>query len=272
MDAGTSTARLARTKHRHELRSLTYVTIDQANGGIVRNLSREGMGVQAVAAVPAFQEVRVRFELRYPKLRVEARGQVIWSTFSGQCGIRFLDLSPATGRQIQEWIFGNLLEGAALHADTAMFIAPRFKDAANAYSQADCVDDDGLIVSSMPLKVIELPRHPEQAFSRYTSELVSSEESAWLDWLTRPLSGLRLSWTIDILTMLAGLLLFALIFLSVTHESPTWPVALAGTAFVPAMYWGFFQMFGGCSLGARLARLVSGELEQEEEPAGTRFR
>jgi hypothetical protein len=104
MDAGTSTARLARTKHRHELRSLTYVTIDQANGGIVRNLSREGMGVQAVAAVPAFQEVRVRFELRYPKLRVEARGQVIWSTFSGQCGIRFLDLSPATGRQIQEWI------------------------------------------------------------------------------------------------------------------------------------------------------------------------
>ena len=29
--------------------------------------------------------------------------------------------SPATGRQIQEWIFGNLLEGAALHADTAMF-------------------------------------------------------------------------------------------------------------------------------------------------------
>jgi hypothetical protein len=272
MDAGTSTARLARTKHRHELRSLTYVTIDQANGGIVRNLSREGMGVQAVAAVPAFQEVRVRFELRYPKLRVETRGQVIWCTFSGQCGIRFLDLSPATGRQIQEWIFGNLLEGAALHADTAMFITPRSKDAANAYSQSDCVEDDGLIVSSMPLKVIELPRHAERAFSGYDSELVSSEGSAWLDWLTRPLSGIRLSWTIDVLTMLAGVLLFALIFLSVTHESPTWPVALAGTAFVPAMYWGFFQMCGGCSLGARLARLVSGELEQGEEPAGTRFR
>jgi hypothetical protein len=272
MDAGTSTARLARTKHRHELRSLTYVTIDQANGGIVRNLSREGIGVQAVAAVPPSQEVRIRFELRYPKLRVEVRGQVIWSTFSGQCGIRFLDLSPATSRQIQEWIFGNLLEGAALHADTALFIAPRFKDAANACSHPDCVEEDGLIVSSMPLKVIEMPRHAERPFSRYTSEFVSGEESAWLDWLTRPLSGLPLSWTINILAMLAGLLLFALIFLSVTHESPTWPVALAGTAFVSAMYWGFFQMFGGCSLGARLARLVSGELEQEEEPAGTRFR
>src|SRR5512141_1860528 len=94
MDAGTSLARQARTKHRHELRTLTYVTLDQANGGIVRNLTREGIGVQAVAAVHPLQEVRIRFELRHPKLRVEARGQVMWSTFSGQCGIRFIELSP----------------------------------------------------------------------------------------------------------------------------------------------------------------------------------
>jgi len=93
MDAGLS-PRQTRAKHRHELRTLTYVTLDQANGGIVRNLNHEGIGVQAVAAVRPGQSVRVRFELRGPRLRVEARGEVTWATTSGRCGILFLDLSP----------------------------------------------------------------------------------------------------------------------------------------------------------------------------------
>ena len=76
MDAVVSPARQARSKHRHDLRTLTYVTLDQANGGIVRNLSHEGIGVQAVAALRPNQQVRVRFELRWPRLRVEARGEV----------------------------------------------------------------------------------------------------------------------------------------------------------------------------------------------------
>ena len=117
MDAGTSPAKQMRAQHRHELRSLTYVTLDQANGGIVRNLTHDGIGVQVVAALRPQQQLRVRFELRYPRLRVETRGEVMWATFSGQCGIRFLDLPDRTGRQINEWILGNLLEGGALHSD-----------------------------------------------------------------------------------------------------------------------------------------------------------
>jgi len=73
MEAGLSPARQARAKHRHELRTLTYVTLDQANGGIVRNLNHEGIAVQAVAAVRPRQQLRVRFELRYPRVRVEKK-------------------------------------------------------------------------------------------------------------------------------------------------------------------------------------------------------
>jgi hypothetical protein len=94
MEAGTSPARRARAQHRHELRTLAYVTLDQANGGIVRNLTHSGIGVQVVAAVRPRQQLRVRFELRYPRLQVETRAEVVWATFSGQCGIRFLDMPP----------------------------------------------------------------------------------------------------------------------------------------------------------------------------------
>jgi hypothetical protein len=116
MDAGTSPARQTRVKHRHELRTLTYVTIDQANGGIVRNLSHEGVGVQTVAGVRPRQQLRVRFELHDPRLRVDGRGEVMWATSSGQCGIRFLDLSEQMTSQINEWIFGSLLE-ATVHSE-----------------------------------------------------------------------------------------------------------------------------------------------------------
>ena len=51
-------------------------------------------------------------------------------------------------RQINEWILGDLLEGASLHADRAgtMFAVP-----------AAAEEQDGLMVSATPLKVIELP-------------------------------------------------------------------------------------------------------------------
>jgi len=70
--------------------------------------------------------------------------------------------------------------------------------------------------------------------------------------------------------MAAGLLLFAVIFLSVTHETPSWSVLTTLTLLVPALYWGFFQVFGGCSLGTRLARLT--DCDDEQEPVGARFR
>jgi hypothetical protein len=318
MDAGLSPARQARTHHRHELRTLTYVTLDQANGGIVRNLSHEGMGVQVVAAVRPRQQLRVRFELRYPRLRVETRGEVMWATFSGQCGIRFLDLSPRLERQINEWIFGNLLDGAAMHTDAdrttpagprlgeLQFVesnpdgwqsvtARRLQEAAE-HSTVNADEDDGLMLSGGAVKVIELPARPArpaQAVPREV-EAVSRSESAWtefaeseaasrahaveapaqLDWLSRPLSGSGLAWTVNSLVVVAGLLLFVLVFLVVTREVPQWPFAMTGgaTAFVGCFYWGFFKLFGGTSPGTRLARLGQSGLEDDAGIRDTPFR
>ena len=263
MDAGTSLARQTRTKHRHELRALTYVTLDQANGGIVRNLTREGLAVQAVAAVHPMQEVRVRFELRYPKLRVEARGQVMWSTFSGQCGIRFVDLPPTLSRDIQQWIFGDLLEAAALHSNRAMFALPGLREASP-------IEEDGLLTSATPVKVIDLPPPLDHVQNGSLQDLLHEETPAGLDWLLQPLSASGLAWAVNALAMAAELLLFAVIFLSVTHETPSWSVLTTLALLVPALYWGFFRIFGGCSLGTRLSRLT--DCDDEQEPLGARFR
>ncbi len=282
MDVGLS-VRQARVRHRHELHTLTYVTLDQANGGIIRNITHEGIAVQLVAAVRPRQQMRVRFELRHPRLRVETRGEVVWATFSGQCGIRFLDLSPRMARQIDEWIFSSLLEDISLRSQLDDRSQPGSTLAVRA-------ENDGLIVSGDPVKVIELPlrhepEHPsrDQARSDGLNKDVRpradvaelSKPAPALDWLSRPLSGRSLAWTINLLAIVAGLLLFALVFLSVTRELPRWPFALAAGAaiLVAALYWGFFKLFGGSSPGARLARLAGYHLEEEEEEVkDSRFR
>lgn len=274
MDAGTSSAKQMRMQYRHELRNLTYVTLDEANGGIVRNLTDNGIGLQVVAALHPQQQLRVRFELRNPRLRVEGRGEVVWATFSGQCGLRFLDLPERTSHQIKEWILGNLLEGGALHAGEAesMFAAHAIADGSAALVESE--KEDGLLVSSAPVPVISLPQHADvrEAASVVNFPAEVRPQLRDLDWLSQPLSGRGLVWTINVLAAFAGMLLFAVVFLSVTREAPRWPWAMAAgdALLVIVMYWGLFWMFGGVSLGTRLARLA--EAGEEEERADTRFR
>jgi len=273
MHLDISPARQERSRHRHELRTLTYVTLDQANGGIIRNLSHEGIAVQVVAAVRPKQQFRVRFELRYPRLRVETRGEVIWATFSGQCGIRFLDLSPRMARQIDEWIFGNLLEGVPFFEERDRSV---FAESLVTMPLPAAVEEDGLIVSGAAAEVIELPSRPDSPdpASALLERIVLPRQPVELDWLSQPLSSRGLAWTVNTLAVLASLLLFALVFLAVTRELPKWPVAMAvGSAVgVTALYWGFFKLFGGASPGARLARMAGYDLEEEKESDDVRFR
>ncbi len=277
MQAASFPARQARTHYRHELRTLTYVTLDEANGGIIRNLSHDGVAVQAVARLRQEQRVRMRFELRFPRLRVEACGQVSWTNPSGQCGIRFVELPEQTSQQIDEWIFSNLLDSLAREA-----AHPRSIFGPSVVSIAP-EEQDGLILSAQPRPAIKLEpsiarpdavtplQHREDDFT-----LAARRADAHVNWLSRPLSARTLAWMVDSLVVIAGLLVFALIFLSIAHELPQWRLtlgaALAAAVFVAATYRSLFAVFGGTSLGARVAQAAS-DLEREEENEGAgRFR
>lgn len=279
MQAVSFPARQARTHYRHELRTLTYVTLDEANGGIIRNLNGEGAAVQAVAPLRPQQRVRLRFELRFPRLRVETHGQVSWANPSGQCGIRFVDMPPRTSHQINEWIFSNLLDAVAREA-----AHPRSIFGASVVSiareQNVAEETDGLTLSSTPRPPIPLEptfiRLEEPPALHQHREENLEFEPAQLNWLSRPLSGRTLAWLVDSLVVSAGLLLFALIFLSIAHELPPWPLnlgAAAGTVIVvAAMYWTLFAVFGGASVGVRLAQAASSLEEEEGRDGPGRFR
>ena len=275
-------ARQARTHYRHQLRTLTYVTLDEANGGIIRNLNHEGVAIQAVAPLRREQRVRLRFELRFPRLRVEVHGQVTWANPTGQCGIRFIDLPARTSRQINEWIFSNLLDSVAhdanqsgpVFAPAALFIARE----ENARDENVPEKSDGLMLSASPRPAIRLSSgagSEERILLHHRDQNCADldfDPHPQNGWLSRPLSAGTVSWLVDSLVVLAGVLLFALIFLSIAHELPPWPLALGAASgvavFVAAGYWSLFVLWGGATLGARLAQVASsGEGEREGEDA-----
>ena len=118
------------------------------------------------------------------------------------------------------------------------------------------------------------PTHTRDDEAEDSANLAATHPATELDWLSQPLSGRGLAWTVNMLVVLAALLLFAVVFLSVTREAPRWPFAMASgaTVLVAALYCGFFKAFGGGSPGARLARLRELDREEEEESRGPRFR
>jgi hypothetical protein len=282
MQFATFPARQPRSHYRHELRTLTYVTLDEANGGIIRNLNHEGVALQAVAAPRVQQRIRLRFELRFPRLRVEAYGQVSWSNPSGQCGIRFVDLPPRVRYQINQWIFSNLLDAVAREAthSGSIFESP----VTPIIPGTSCEENDGLTLSSTPRPAIRLepaftrreePRVPLRQSKNDSADAVN-EAGAQLSWLYRPISARSLAWLVDSLVVTAALLLFAVIFLSIAHELPEWPLSLsaavAAGGLIAAAYWAVFAVFRRPSLGARLAATASAIEEKVEAEGVDRFR
>ena len=261
----------SRTHHRHPLHTLTYVTLDDANGGIVRNLNSKGMAVQSVAPLRPGQRVRVRFELHSPRVPVEARGEVLWADSSGQSGIRFIDLPPRKIQQLNQWIFGNMLDSLPRQPERSrglFAISP---------GTADTVASDGLLVSSSPRRSILLDNAAAASIPSPGLPHNSIAQTLDLDWLSRPLTGTTLALAIDTLIVFAAMLLFFLVFFSVSSEMPEWPLNIglgfATAIFVAAFYWGFFHTLAGTTLGSSLARPAESDFSGEDKSGkSVRFR
>lgn len=254
-------SRPKRRHYRQRVQNLAYVRLDQANGGIIRDLSESGIAIQAVAALRVNQEVRVRFELLNPRTKIEARGRVAWADPLGQAGMEFLDIAERSKRLLKEWIFTQLM-ATAQHAERADSIFIHHKSGENATE---------LLFSEDARPAIQM--QPEET----EAELVE-ETSAPVPLLgsSIALSAKGLSRVVDSLLLLCAVLLFAIISLGMTNLFPTWPLALALalgiTSAFAAVYWYLFAVCIGMTPGEQLARIACGSPEDAEEDQPARFR
>jgi Tfp pilus assembly protein PilZ len=235
-----------RGHYRHQIQTLAYVNVDQANGGVIRNLGDSGMAIQAVTPLYINQQVFLRFDLANPRVRLEAKGRVAWADPVGQAGIEFLALSQRAKRLLKEWIFVQLMASAEHSAgDTTYLYGKSTQEAAE------------LSFSSHARPAIRLERRASGALA---SDDENRSHPLQLTWLPFAISASALSWLVDSLILISAVLLFAVIAIAMLGAVPSWPVALVvglGAAAVFAVVYRFIFLFWiGGTPGNRLAGIT----------------
>ena len=252
-----------RHHYRHQIQSLAYVNLDQANGGIIRNLGDTGMAIQAVAPLYVNQQVVLRFDLANPRSRLDATGRVVWADPVGQAGVEFLDLSPRSRRLLKEWIFVQLLASAEHSAGEAAFLY-----GASGPEAAE------LLFSSRARPAIRL----EPELTRWLPSPSKDKQSRdlHLPWLPFAISAPALSRLVDGLVLLSAVLLFAVICMAIVGVVPAWPVVLVmglGVAAIFAALYRFLFLFWiGSTPGDWLAGLTADGFGGSETVADDRPR
>lgn len=262
---GTGLTPLGRRHHyRHQIQSLAYVNLDQANGGIIRNLGDSGMAIQAVTPLFLNQQVVLSFDLANPRVRLEARGRVTWADPIGQAGVEFLALSQRSRRLLKEWILIQLLASAQRSAGEATFFQGK-----SSHEAAE------LLFSPAARPAIRLEPEAAAAGPHQASAIPGAPN---LHGLPFAISAPALSRLVDGLILLSAVLLFAVIGMAMVGAVPPWPVALmigfSVAAVFTALYRFLFLFWIGRTPGDWLAGLtgdncVGNEIRAEDRP---RFR
>ncbi len=92
-----------RRSARISLSALAYITFDSNCGGIVVNISDEGLCFHTIA--PIERSDTIRFWFSADGKRIEAQGRLIWTDETRKTGgLRFNALSAEASRQIRNWI------------------------------------------------------------------------------------------------------------------------------------------------------------------------
>jgi len=245
-----ATPRRQPRRYRYRIHSLAYTKLDTSNGGVIRNLSEDGVAIQAVGPLRLGQQLALRFELLNPRLRVEACGCVVWANPHGQAGVEFLDVQPALRRLLKEWMFNQLLATAELAGAESIFVEREIPPEARELTFSENARRPILLdVEPADAGRPELPNERAVELASREASFAHGPATPW--------------WAVDGLILVCAVLLFLVIALGMTNTVPVWPVALmlmlGVTGALSALYWFLFQFWIGTTPGERLARLVGDE-------------
>ena len=94
-----------RRSHSRQITTLNYITLGESNGGILLNISEDGLAFTAAEPLVGEFVPRLRFQLEEKAEWIEASGRIVWLNESKKgAGIQFLDISDADRGQIRRWI------------------------------------------------------------------------------------------------------------------------------------------------------------------------
>lgn len=102
---------------RQRVHGPAFASFDGVTGGMILDLSEEGMAMRTAAPLEIRQRVQLQLDLTEPVTRLETTGYIAWADALGRAGVRFSELPEDARRRLNEWLTVN--------ADTPSGIAPK---------------------------------------------------------------------------------------------------------------------------------------------------
>jgi GAF domain/PilZ domain len=92
---------------RHKVHGPVFASFDGVTGGMILDLSEQGLSMQTAA--PLEPERRIQFRLDLPNIEshFETTGYIAWADALGRAGVRFSDLPASARQRLDQWLALN---------------------------------------------------------------------------------------------------------------------------------------------------------------------
>jgi len=97
---------------RQSMHAPAFASFDGVSGGMILDLSEEGLSMQTGSRLHGQwlereRQVRLELDLLEPPAHVETTGYIAWADALGRAGVRFSDLPEEARRRLNEWLTIN---------------------------------------------------------------------------------------------------------------------------------------------------------------------
>ena len=92
---------------RHKVHAPAFASFDGVTGGMILDLSEQGISMQTPAPLEVSRPIRLQLNLSDPATCVETTGYVAWADALGRAGIRFFELPEEARIRLDEWLEHN---------------------------------------------------------------------------------------------------------------------------------------------------------------------
>ena len=151
---------------RQRVHAPAFASFDGVTGGMILDLSEQGLSMQTSAPVKSKRRVDLHLNLPEPVSNLETTGYIAWADAFGRAGVRFSELPEDAQNRLKQWLTANAARPSRK--------APKFSmDAPGAMpSDAKDLDDEPLFLSLEPELSADM-RDPDAGSSTVQYEFAS---------------------------------------------------------------------------------------------------
>ncbi|MFZ0864594.1 MAG: GAF domain-containing protein [Candidatus Sulfotelmatobacter sp.] len=92
---------------RHKVHGPVFASFDGVTGGMILDLSEQGVSMQTIVPLEADRRVQLRLDLPDSDAHLETTGYIAWADALGRAGVRFSDLPVEARQRLDEWLVLN---------------------------------------------------------------------------------------------------------------------------------------------------------------------